>query len=92
MTSRVTPKQCDLAAAVGEQEVCPGAWCVFWEEGGSVIEQGCAIERLGVPVGRDSELARHLLELRRTAEAARDELDRREAYRRFREILNIDGD
>ena len=58
MTSRVTPKQCRLREAVGERELCPGETCVFWEGGGAVVEPGCAIERLGVPVARRPDLAR----------------------------------
>ena len=50
MTSRVTPKQCSLREAVGEHEHCPGSACLFWEDGGAVVEPGCAIERLGVPL------------------------------------------
>jgi hypothetical protein len=71
MTSRVTPKQCSLRESVGEREPCPGADCAFWEEGGAVLEMGCAIERLGVPVERQRHLARHLLELRLRVERER---------------------
>ena len=70
MTSRVSPKRCSLRHAVGESELCPGASCAFWEEGGSIVDAGCEIERLGIPVDRHRDLARHLLELRLTMETA----------------------
>jgi hypothetical protein len=89
MTSRVTPKHCSLRDAVGEHERCPGAACAFWEEGGAVVEAGCAIERLGIPVQRQRDLARHLLDLRLRVEEARTEVERRTAHRRFSELLNL---
>ena len=89
MTSRVTPKQCSLHEAVGERELCPGATCAFWEEGGAVVEPGCAIERLGVPIEQNRELARHLLDLRLRMDEARTSAERRDAYRRFSELLNL---
>jgi hypothetical protein len=92
MTSRVTPKQCSLRVSVGERELCPGADCAFWEEGGAVLEMGCAVERLGVPVDRRPDLARHLLELRLRVEEARTEFQRRDAHRRFSELLNLNRD
>ena len=88
MTSRVTPKHCSLREAVGEQELCPGAACLFWEAGGAVVEPGCAIERLGVPV-RQRDLACHLLDLRLRAEELRTVGERRNAHRRFSELLNL---
>ena len=88
MTSRVTPKQCSLREALGEQELCPGATCLYWEDGGAVVEPGCAIERLGVPVGQ-LDLAQHLLELRVRVEAVRTDAERRDAHRRFAELLNL---
>lgn len=89
MTSRVVPKQCSLRAAVGERELCPGSACAFWEGGGSIIEAGCAIERLGVPVDHQPELARHLLDLRLMLEAARSDQERSDAHRRFRRLLSL---
>ncbi len=89
MTSRVSPKQCTLRVAVGEHETCPGGACAFWEAGGAVLEAGCAIERLGVPVSSRPDLARHLLDLRLRIEEARDEVERRIAHRRFNELLNL---
>ena len=89
MTSRVSPKQCSLREAVGEREVCPGSSCAFWEGGGAVVEPGCAIERLGVPLARQRDLARHLLDLRLGLEELQTEAERRDAYRRFSELLNL---
>ncbi len=89
MTSRVTPKECTLRDAVGERELCPGATCAFWEEGGAVVEAGCAIERLGVPVHQNRDLGRHLLDLRLCLEEARTSVERRDAHRRFSELLNL---
>jgi hypothetical protein len=89
MTSRVTPKLCSLRDAVGERELCPGAACAFWEAGGAVVEPGCAIERLGVPVARQRDLAQHLLDLRLRVEEVRTEAERRDAHRRFAELLNL---
>ena len=61
---------CALREAVGLVERCPGGACPFWEEGGAVIEPGCAIERLAVNLS-DSQLAQDLLELRLTLDRAR---------------------
>jgi len=92
MTSRVTPKRCSLREAVGERELCPGADCAFWEDGGAVVKAGCAIERLGVPVESRRDLAGHLLELRLRLEQVRTELQRRDAHRRLSELLNLNRD
>lgn len=92
MTSRVTPKLCSLRQAVGEEERCPGGSCPFWEQGGAVLEPGCAIERLDVPIGRRPDLARHLLDLRLRLEEIRDERARADAHRRFSELLNLGED
>ncbi len=89
MTSRVSAKLCGLRLAVGEREVCPGAGCSFWEEGGSVLEAGCAIERLGIPVERRRDLATHLLQLRVALDEARSAAERADAHRRFSELLNL---
>ncbi len=89
MTSRVTPKQCSLREALGERELCPGSACLFWEAGGAVVEPGCAVERLGIPVQRQRDLARHLLDLRLSIDDERTEAERRDAHRRFAELLNL---
>ena len=64
-------KLCSLSVVAGDDEVCPRGWCAFWEQGGAVLEGGCAIDRLGVRID-DPQLARHLLELRRGLERVRD--------------------
>ena len=92
MTSRVTPKQCSLREALGEQELCPGATCLYWEDGGAVVEPGCAIERLGVPVQKRRDLALYLLDLRLRADEVRTAGERRAAHRRFAELLNLNRD
>ena len=89
MTSRVSPKQCSLRAAIGERELCPGGACPFWEDGGAIVEAGCAIERLGIPIDRHPELAYHLLDRRLAVEAARSDAERADAHRRFSELLNL---
>ncbi len=89
MTSRVTPKRCSLRETIGERELCPGSSCLFWEDGGAVVEPGCAIERLGVPVKERRDLALHLLELRIRADELRTAAERRVAHRRFSELLNL---
>jgi hypothetical protein len=85
MTSRVTPKPCSLRAAVGERELCPGEACVLWED-------GCAVEILHIPVDRDRDLARHLLDLRVAVESARADTERADAYRHFAELRNLNRD
>src|SRR6266540_5325444 len=49
-------KLCALQDAAGRVEACPGEGCPFWEEGGAVLEGGCAIERLSLDLraGRNS--------------------------------------
>jgi hypothetical protein len=90
MTSRVTPKECSLRAAVGGHEQCPGARCAFWDAA-DPLEQSCAIERLRIPLEVNS-LAGHLLELRLRLEDARAEAEQRDAPRRFAERLNLNRD
>jgi hypothetical protein len=88
MTSRVTPKQCSLRAAVGERERCPGAACAYWDVRVGGTEPNCTIERLRIPI-EVSALARHLLDLRLRLEDVRAETERREAPRRYAELLNL---
>ena len=71
---------------------CPGPACAFWEEGGALLEPGCAIERLGILVQRQRDLAEHLLELRLALEEARTEAERGDAHRRFSQLLNRSGE
>ena len=80
---------CSLSVAAGNDAECPRGWCAFWERGGAVVEPGCAIERLGVPVKERRDLALHLLELRIRADELRTAAERRVAHRRFSELLNL---
>jgi hypothetical protein len=91
MTSRVTPKECSLRAAVGERQRCPGARCAYWDDRAGAAEASCAIERLHIPLGVPA-LARHLLDLRLRLENARAHADRQDAPRRFAELLNLNRD
>ncbi len=59
------PKLCVLQYAAGRIEACACAACPFWEEGGVVLEPGCALERLGLDLEHNPELVDWLLELRR---------------------------
>ena len=65
-------RRCALARAIGREELCSGKGCAFWEEGGAVVEAGCAIERLGVELS-NVELARYLVDLRRALQEAHDD-------------------
>jgi hypothetical protein len=64
-------KLCTLSVVAGDDERCPRGWCAFWERGGAVVEPGCAIERLGIPLD-EPHLARYLLDVRRELESLRD--------------------
>jgi hypothetical protein len=65
-------RACALAAAIGNAEECPRAWCPFWEHGGAVVQPGCAIERLGIDLS-NPDLAHYLIDLRRALEGAHNE-------------------
>jgi hypothetical protein len=39
---------CALETAAGVVEACPGSMCPFWESGGAVLQETCAVERLGI--------------------------------------------
>jgi hypothetical protein len=65
-------KLCGLSQAIGNDQECPRAWCVFWEHGGAVVEPGCVIERLGIDLS-NIDLAHYLLDLRRALDGARNE-------------------
>lgn len=64
LTSEAPEKRCALLETVGRVEACPGDGCPFWEEGGAVLEGGCAIERLSLDLAHRPELAQYLLEIR----------------------------
>jgi hypothetical protein len=82
-------KRCALQDAAGRVETCPGAGCPFWEEGGAVVEAGCAIERLAVNLS-NPQLAQQLLELRAELDVARRGGVR--AARSLFELVGRDGD
>ena len=51
--------RCELAAAVGLAESCPGAACAFWD-----MSEGCTLGGLRPELGKNPELARLLHGLR----------------------------
>ena len=76
-------KPCALQDAAGRVEACPGEGCPFWEEGGAVLEGGCAIERLSLDLARRPELAQYLLEIRLGLDRARRGGDGRSLFYRL---------
>jgi hypothetical protein len=68
-------------SAVDRIEECAESGCSFWEPGTAVLEPGCALERLGLPVEleRNPPLAHWRLKVR----ALLDEHREREEQRRF---------
>ena len=82
-------RHCALQGAVGRAEHCPGATCPFWEDGGAIVEPGCAIERLGVNLS-SPQRAEQLLELRAQLDVARRDGVR--AARSLFELLGLDRD
>jgi hypothetical protein len=76
---------CRLYVALGRAEACREGACPFWEEGGAVLPPGCALERLGLDVGR-ADIAQCLLDLRSELEQARDR-DEAERARRACALL-----
>jgi hypothetical protein len=79
----VRAKPCALQDAAGRVEACPEEGCPFWEEGGAVLESGCAIERLSLDLARRPELAQHLLEIRLELDRARHGGDARSLFYRL---------
>ena len=57
-------RTCALQPAAACVEPCPAAACPFWEEGGAVLDAGCALERLSLDLPRRPGLVRQLLEVR----------------------------
>jgi hypothetical protein len=57
---------CHLDFGAGRIAECPRDSCSFWETGTAVLEPGCAIERLGLPLEleRNPALAHWLLKMR----------------------------
>jgi hypothetical protein len=75
---------CALHLATGNQEACPGTACAFWEDGGAVVEPGCAFERVRLELDGRPDVARWLLKLRYDLENARSA----DEMRRIRSSLN----
>ena len=65
-----TNSLCALHLALGEREACPGAACAFWEEGGAVVEPGCAFDRVRLEFHARPNVARWMLGVRRSLESA----------------------
>lgn len=78
---------CRLLYAASRIEACPREGCPFWEQGGAVLEGGCALERLELDLERKPELTDALLEVRRMLERARTREEEQEARRLFRRLL-----
>ena len=76
---------CELHTVIGHVEECPRGWCAFWENGGAVVEPGCAIARMGVDL-RNVDLAYYLLDLRRALEEVRSAEDAQAAGRTFGQV------
>lgn len=78
---------CPLQYAAGRVEACPGAACPFWEEGGAVVEAGCAVQRLGLPLEEGSDLVSWLLRVRTALREAGAPEERRAALHLFHLLL-----
>jgi hypothetical protein len=79
---------CRLQDAVHRIEMCPGTRCPFWEEGGPIVEPGCAFERINLELHAQPELAHQLLEMRKMLEQPASENDVNEARRLFFRLLD----
>jgi hypothetical protein len=78
---------CALELATGKREECPRSACAFWEEGGAVVESGCALDRVRVEFDARPDVARYLLELRHNLESARFAEDLTRARNSVNEVL-----
>jgi hypothetical protein len=87
--SQIEPKRCILRLATGVMELCPQQRCVFWEEGGAVVQGGCAIERLGPDVRRP-DVAGYLVEVRERLDKARDRSEAQAAHREFAHRIGLE--
>jgi hypothetical protein len=87
--SQIEPKRCTLRLATGVIELCPQQRCVFWEEGGAVVQGGCVIERLGPDVRRP-EVADYLVEVRARLDKARDRSEAEVAHREFAHRIGLE--
>ncbi len=89
LTLGTMEKLCALSQAIGNDEECPRAWCAFWEQGGAVIQPGCALERLGLDLS-NVDLAHYLLDLRKALDNARNDDESRVARERLAELVPPD--
>jgi hypothetical protein len=80
---------CRLSSAIGSVEECPRGWCAFWDQGGAVVEPGCALERLGVDFS-NVDLAYYLLDLRRALDESRNAHEAEVAARRLTTLVPPD--
>jgi hypothetical protein len=87
--SQIEPKHCTLRLATGVMELCPEQRCVFWEEGGAVVQGGCVIERLGPDVRRP-DVAGYLVEARARLEQAPDLSETEAAHREFAHRIGLE--
>jgi hypothetical protein len=87
--SQIEPKRCILRLATGVMELCPQQRCVFWEEGGAVVQGGCVIERLGPDVRRP-DVAGYLVEVRERLDKARDRSEAEAAHREFANRIGLE--
>jgi hypothetical protein len=82
-----THPMCALHLATGRKEECPGAPCAFWEEGGAVVQSGCAFDRVRLELDARPDVARWLLSLRYDLENARSAEERRQIRSSVNEVL-----
>jgi len=78
---------CALQYAAGRVEACPGPVCPFWEEGGAVVEAGCAVQRLGLRLEGNTDLVAWLLRIRTALREAEAPEEREEALHLFHRLL-----
>lgn len=81
---------CRLDALSGQERICPGEGCAFWEPGGAVLAGGCVFERLDL-LGRPG-LVSELLRVRvLLAEAAPGD-EELSAWHDYHHLLNEAGE
>jgi len=83
-------KLCVLQYAAGRVEACARGHCPFWEEGGVVVGEGCALQRLGLDLERNPELVSWLLKVRRRLDEAKTPAQRKGALELFQRLLPPD--
>jgi hypothetical protein len=83
MADDASARLCRLQDEAGRVENCPGVRCPFWEQAGRAGEEGCIFDRVALDLHGHSELAHHLLRLRRTLECARSDEQSHEASSLF---------